>query len=109
MASRTVDHYEADHDATGQHGHGDGIYVRVAVFLAALTAMEVTTYTNDDLWGDFATPAILALMAIKFVLVVAFFMHLKDDSKLLTAVFSGGMVLALAVYLMTLTASNFFG
>ena len=67
--------------------HGDGIYVVVALVLAALTAMEVSTYTHDSTWGSLAVPAILIIMTIKFVLVVLFFMHLKDDPKLLATFF----------------------
>lgn len=98
---------ETQHDAD-VHDHGDGIYIRIAVVLAVLTAMEVSTYTHEDTWGSFAIPAILAMMVIKFALVAWFFMHLKDDSKLLATVFSFGLGLAVAVYVMTLMASQFF-
>jgi cytochrome c oxidase subunit 4 len=97
------------HGADASHDHGDGIYIRVAVILGVLTAMEVTTYTHESTWGDLAIPAILIMMTIKFVLVVMFFMHLKDDPKLLATVFSFGLGLAVAVYLMTLMASQHFG
>jgi len=108
MASTSTDapaHTDAEHD---EHAHGDGIYIKVAVILGVLTAMEVTTYTHDDLWGDFAVPAILMLMTIKFTLVVLFFMHLKDDPKILATIFTFGLGLAIAVYAMTLMAFQFF-
>ena len=96
------------HGDAEEHGHSDMLYIKVAVVLGLLTTMEVTTYTHEDAWGDLATPAILVMMAIKFVLVALFFMHLKDDNKLLGAIFGFGLGLASVVYLMTLMASQFF-
>ena len=46
---------------------------------------------------------LLVVMAIKFVIIAAFFMHLKFDSKILTRVFYSGLFLAVAVYVIALT------
>lgn len=100
-----AEHGTGEHD---EHAHGDMLYIKVAIFLALLTAAEVTTYTHEDEWGDFAIPAIFVMMTIKFVMVVLFFMHLKDDPKILATIFSFGMGLAAVVYAMTLLASNLF-
>jgi hypothetical protein len=67
--------------------------VRIAVFLAAITALEVALYYPP--WPK--TPKIVGfviLAAIKFFTVAAFFMHLKFDGRLLAIVFSVGMALA---------------
>ena len=37
-------------------------------------------------------------MAIKFVLVAGFFMHLKFDTKFFSAIMFGGLALAFALY-----------
>ena len=41
---------------------------------------------------------LLVLMAIKFVVVAANFMHLKFDDKLLTRIFYSGLFLAVVVF-----------
>ena len=50
----------------------------------------------------------LILMAIKFVLVVLFFMHLKWDSKLFGRLFWAGALLAVAVYVGALATFQYF-
>jgi cytochrome c oxidase subunit 4 len=47
-------------------------------------------------------------MAIKFVIIAAFFMHLKFDSKILTRVFYAGLFLAVGVYVAALTTFQLF-
>ena len=42
-------------------------------------------------------PALLILSAIKFTLVVLFYMHLKMDSKIFTMIFGGPLLLATAI------------
>ncbi|MGK2855503.1 MAG: cytochrome C oxidase subunit IV family protein [Microbacteriaceae bacterium] len=78
----------------------------MATGAATETTRRADTHGSAD--ADLAVPAILIMMTIKFVLVVMFFMHLKDDPKLLATVFSFGIGLAVAVYIMTLRASQFF-
>jgi hypothetical protein len=89
----------------------DKIYWWVALFLGVVTAIEVSTYTHPDfvLWDNFATAALLLMMAVKFFTVTWFFMHLKNDSRLLTVVFYFGLALAAVVYLITLMTFRFFG
>ena len=47
-------------------------------------------------------------MAIKFVLVVLFFMHLKFDAKIFGRLFWAGFFLAVAVYVAALATFKFF-
>lgn len=91
----THDADEHDH-AEGDHGLSDWGYVKVAILLAVLTAIEVATYFYD--FGAAEVPSLLLLMVAKFAVVVAYFMHLRFDSKLFTYLFVGGLVLALGVY-----------
>ena len=71
-------------------------YLVVAAVLAALTALETSTYWID--FGRAATPLLLVLMVLKFTLVIMYFMHLKFDSKLFGAMFYIGLGLTLMVY-----------
>jgi cytochrome c oxidase subunit 4 len=91
----------------GEHEHPSDItYIWVAVWLALLTAIEVSTYAID--FGGLHVPVLIVLMAVKFGFVVAFFMHLKFDSKLFRRLFITGLVTALAVYLAALTMFHFW-
>lgn len=106
----------APHDDHGEHGGAhehpsDRQYVKIALILGALTALEVFTYFESvHNLGDAALYAILiVLMVMKFIYVVAWFMHLKFDSVLFRRIFVAGVVLALAVYLVMLTAFRIWG
>jgi cytochrome c oxidase subunit IV len=71
----------------------DGVYVRVAAILAAVTAVEVGLYYTD-VSGIQLVALLVGLAAIKFGMVVAYFMHLKFDARLLRRLFVTGVVLA---------------
>jgi cytochrome c oxidase subunit 4 len=47
-------------------------------------------------------------MAVKFVLVVLFFMHLKFDSAIFGRLFWSGFFLAVLVYVAALSTFHFF-
>jgi len=75
-------------------------YVKIAVILAIVTAVEVGLYfTPPEVTVVRAAlvPTLLVLSAAKFSLVVLWFMHLKFDSRLFSAMFVGGLLLAAAV------------
>lgn len=94
--------------ATEQHEHGmtDAGYIKIAVILAAITALEVSTYYVD--FGPLFMPALMIMMVVKFVMVVSYFMHLKFDSKLFSFLFYTGLGLALFVYITALATFKFF-
>lgn len=100
------------HDVNDEHGHvhhpTDLDYVKVAVGLAVLTAIEVVLSYVNALEGIWLVAPLLIVMAIKFVIVAAQFMHLKFDSKVLTRVFYAGLLLAVGVYLIALTSFHLF-
>lgn len=81
-------------------------YIGVAVFLAAVTAIEVGLYYAD--LGKLYLPTLLLLMAIKFLTVVSLFMHLKFDHKLFSYLFYSGLILAILVYIAALMTFRFF-
>ena len=96
-----------DHDDEHAHDHpSDGQYVVVAVVLAIITALEVAASYID--LGPFFLPALLAMMAVKFIVVVRVFMHLKFDNPIFSWIFFSGLLLALGVYVVALLTFRFF-
>ena len=89
-----------------EHAMTDAKYIRIALILALITALEVSTYYVD--FGPLFLPALLIMMAIKFVMVVSYFMHLKFDSKVFSFMFYTGLGLALGVYSVALATFKFF-
>jgi len=91
-----------------EHDHPtDARYIRVAIILGVVTALEVATYFFD-IPGAVLIPALLAMMVFKFFYVAAWFMHLRFDSPMFTKFFVTGLVLATAVYCITLTVFEFW-
>lgn len=84
----------------------DAGYIRIAVILAVITALEVSTYYVD--FGPLFMPALLTMMVVKFFMVVSYFMHLKFDSKIFGFLFYTGLGLALFVYIAALATFKFF-
>jgi cytochrome c oxidase subunit 4 len=79
-------------------GHpGEAEYIKVGLFLAVLTLIEVVIYYFNIPRNLFIV-ILLALSAVKFTAVVMFFMHLKFDSRLFTTAFVTGMVLAASIF-----------
>jgi len=97
-----------DHtDGHEAHETSDKQYVMIALFLAFLTGAEVML-TEIDMNGSLFMALLLGLMAIKFWVVVSFFMHLRFDNKLFSWLFYSGLFLALAVYIGALATFHFF-
>ena len=99
-----TDEATPDHDPTSpDHAHPSELaYVKVALFLAVVTAAEVAVYYVEAL-EDFLVPILLAFAVVKFVMVVLWFMHLRFDSRIFRRLFVMGLLLALFVYLIVLT------
>jgi cytochrome c oxidase subunit IV len=83
-----------------------GTYVKVALVLTVVTALEVGVVYVRRL-APIVVPLLLAMSVAKFALVALFFMHLRYESRVLTFLFVGPLLLAsgLAVALMTLTGA----
>ena len=80
------------------HEHpSDAQYIKIALILAVVTAVEVALY-YWSLPGASNNVALLVLALIKFVMVVGYFMHLKFDNPILRRVFTFGFLLAFIVY-----------
>ena len=91
--------HTADHPHPVEHLHPTaGVYIRVAVILTILTVIEVGVFYVPAFHPVLA-PVLLSLSAIKFAIVVMFYMHLKMDSRFFTFLFGGPLLLAGAVML----------
>lgn len=86
--------------ATGEHAEGHEhpgwvTYVKIALVLFVITAVEVSAFyipAWETSWVY--VPSMLLLSTIKFVLVVMFYMHLKYDHKLFRSLFTGPLIVA---------------
>ena len=94
------------HEDAHEHGMSDAGYIKIAVILALITALEVSTYYVD--FCPLFMPSLLIMMVVKFVMVVSYFMHLKFDSKIFSFLFYTGLGLALFVYIAALATFKFF-
>jgi cytochrome c oxidase subunit 4 len=89
-----------------EHAHpSDWQYIKIAILLAVLTALEVFTYFQSvhNLGRDALIAGLMVMMIVKISLVVAWFMHLKFDDKTFRWLFTSGVLLALGVYTVMLT------
>lgn len=85
--------------------HGTGIYWKVGVALAIITALEVAVVYVEALSGVLAL--LLILMGIaKFVLVAWYYMHLNIDSPVFTGFFVAGFILAVATFVAVLAMAS---
>ena len=83
-------------DAHSEHHHpGWSTYWKVALILTLITVGEVWMYYVPAVVASRAfVPGLLALSALKFAIVVMFYMHLKYDHKLFRALFTGPLFIA---------------
>jgi cytochrome c oxidase subunit IV len=71
-------------------------YKWVALILTLITVVEVWVYYTPFNKSPFFAPVLLVMSAIKFAIVVLFYMHLKYDHKLFKALFTGPLMIAMA-------------
>jgi cytochrome c oxidase subunit 4 len=110
----TVTEADAAHSDEHVHDHPTDLqYVKIALLLAALTALEVSTYFWKDIFGSTPSTAALVavlipMMVIKFATVAGYFMHLKYDNPIFRRVFTFGLILAVVVYTIFSFAMEFW-
>jgi cytochrome c oxidase subunit IV len=73
-----------------------GVYLRVAAVLVILTVIEVGVFYVPA-FVPLLVPTLLVLSALKFCLVVMFYMHLKTDSRFFWFLFGAPLLLATGV------------
>jgi cytochrome c oxidase subunit 4 len=75
-----------------------GTYKWVALVLFVMTVIEVWVYYIPAFVATpWFVPTILILGAMKFAIVVMFYMHLKYDKKLFRALFVGPLLIAVSI------------
>ena len=75
------------------------LYVKLAVILAVLTAVEIGLYYAEDSIGTNLARTMLVILAfIKFVGVIGWYMHLRYEKGFLSRFFGTGFVMALMLY-----------
>ena len=76
-------------------------YVLIAVILFAITIVEFVLIWERagivDYLGASKVPLLIALSAVKFAIVIMYYMHLKFDPRFFGTVFIAGLVLAFLV------------
>jgi cytochrome c oxidase subunit 4 len=92
--------------STEHHHPTPGQYWKIAGFLAAVTALEVAMFYIDRQLGlGFLNAAILlSASALKFIVVVGWFMHVRYEKPMISRFFAAGFVLACSLYLVVLAA-----
>ena len=86
-------------DAHSTESHGSPLtprdYIKIGLILTVITIVElIASYVE---LGALLIPILLFLSLIKFVAVVALFMHLKYEARILTQMFVIGAVLATCI------------
>ena len=82
---------------TGERAHpSTATYIRVFGILFVVTVVEVGVFYVPA-FKAILVPLLLSLSALKFALVVMFYMHLRQDSRLFTFIFGGPLLMAAAV------------
>jgi cytochrome c oxidase subunit 4 len=71
-------------------------YWKVGLILTVITVLEVWIYYIPSFVASRAfVPVLLTLSAVKFAIVVMFYMHLRYDHKLFRALFTGPLIIAI--------------
>ena len=83
--------------AAAEHVHPTAwTYIKVGIILTLITVVEVWAYYIPAFVASRAfVPALLIMSAAKFVIVVAFYMHLKYDHKIFRGLFLGPFFIAI--------------
>lgn len=90
---------------TQQEHRSPAQYVLIGAILVSLTAMEVTLYyIGESIARGILVTCLVGLACIKFFLVAAYFMHLKDDPKMFRRWFTLGAVAALIMFTVALAS-----
>jgi cytochrome c oxidase subunit 4 len=89
----------SEHAHHSEKSHpGVGTYLTVAAVLTVITLVEVGVfYVPAIQQGPLLAPILLTLSGAKFALVVMFYMHLRSDHRLFSAIFTIPLLIAVGV------------
>ena len=87
-----------------EHAHPTwSTYWKVALILTLITVGEVWAYYIPSFVASrLFVPVLLVMSAVKFAIVVMFYMHLKYDHKLFRALFTGPLMIAIVTLIVLL-------
>jgi cytochrome c oxidase subunit IV len=94
---------QSDHGGAGVHAPGHDAHAHptwkqykwVALILTLITVVEVWIYYIPSFVASkLFVPSLLIMSAVKFAIVVMFYMHLKYDHRLFRALFTGPLIIA---------------
>ena len=71
-------------------------YKWVALILTLITVVEVWVYYTPFKQSPLFVPVLLVMSAVKFAIVVLFYMHLKYDHRIFKALFTGPLIIAMS-------------
>jgi cytochrome c oxidase subunit 4 len=92
----------------GSKGHVSvATYVKIAIVLSVVTALEVGV-TFVRALTPVIVPLLIGMAIAKFALVAMYFMHLRFDSRVLTGVFVGPLIIAVGLVVALMTLSGAF-
>lgn len=79
-------------------------YVQIALILAVLTGIEVALFYIEEAGASASIvyPTLIILAILKFVIVVAFYMHVRYEKSLIARFFTVGFFGALMLYTVVL-------
>lgn len=82
-----------------EHAHPTwSTYWKVAIVLTLITALEVWVYYIPAFVASrLFVPVMLIMSAVKFAIVVLFYMHLRYDNRLFKTLFTGPLILAITL------------
>lgn len=93
-------------DHTQEHHDHVPTYIKLAIVLSVVTAIEVAIL-YIPMPNALMYFGLYGLATLKFGYVVAMFMHLKYDNKILTGIFFGGFTIALATMFAMIALINY--
>ena len=89
----------SDHNATHGADHAEHPtwkqYKWVALWLTLITAVEVWVYYTPFKESPAFAPTLLVMSAVKFAIVVFYYMHLKYDHAIFRRLFTMGLGIAM--------------
>jgi len=105
--AHSASHSDLHNDPHGAHVSGEehthptwSTYWKVALILTLITAVEVWVYYVPAIVASrMFVPGLLVMSAVKFAIVVLFYMHIKYDHKLFRALFVGPLIIAMLTLL----------
>jgi cytochrome c oxidase subunit 4 len=87
---------DSAHAAADHHEHPTWKqYKWVAIILTVITGIEVWVYYTPFKESSLFVPALLLMSAVKFIIVVMYYMHLKYDHKIFSRLFTGSLAIAM--------------